>query len=97
MPPRKRKVTEKTNDEVVEENSVETPKKNEKNVERKRKAQKNQKSNEVETVTSPQETEKHVVVKILINAQTNEAFHSKYIKELTNQYAKVTFFINSTE
>lgn len=90
MPPRKRKVPEKTNDEVVEENVVETPKKNDKNVDRKTKGQKKQKSNEIETDTSPQVTEKHVVVKILMDAQTNEAFHSKYIKELTNQYAKVT-------
>lgn len=92
VPSRKRKVPEKVNDEAVEENQVESSKEND-NGARKRRVPKKQKSNEVETSTSPQPTEKHVVIKILLNAQTNEAFHSKYIKELTNQYAKVNFFV----
>lgn len=91
MPPRKRKVPEKSNDEVAEETPVESSNENTDKPGRKRRLQKNkQKSNEVETVNVDQAaTEKHVVIKILLNAQTNEAFHSKYIKELTNQYAKV--------
>lgn len=93
IPARKRKVPEKVNDEAIEENPAETPKKNDKG-ERKRKVARKQKSNEVETATSPQPTEKHVVVKVLFNAQSNEAFHSKYVKELTNQYAKVSGFVN---
>lgn len=89
MPPRKRKVPERASIEDIVESPAEAepPKKSDK-PERKRKPQK-KKSAEVETVVSPQPTEKHVVIKILVNAQTNEAFHSKYIKELTNQYAKV--------
>lgn len=91
MPPRKRKVPEKATDENAEESTPEQSKNNDK-AERKRKnVQK--KSNEVETVMSPQPTEKHVVLKILLNAQTNEAFHAKYMKELANQYAKVRNFL----
>lgn len=95
MPPRKRKVPEKSNDEVVEDNPVEATNENaDKPAGRKRRIQKNkQKSVEVETVSADQAeqatTEKHVVIKLLLTAQTNEAFHAKYIKELTNQYAKV--------
>lgn len=92
MPPRKRKVSEKTDEATVEDNPTETPKKNDKNAQGKGKGQKKQKSDSVEGATSPQTAEKHVVLKILLNAQTNEAFNSKYIKELTNQYAKVTFY-----
>lgn len=96
MPPRKRKVSVKTNDDVADEGPVDPPNKIEKNAERQRKVQKKQKP--TETVTSPQTAEKHVVFKIFTNAQNNEAFHSKYTKELTNQYAKVTFFsVNSTK
>ncbi|XP_037047137.1 condensin complex subunit 3-like isoform X4 [Bradysia coprophila] len=88
MPPRKRKVPEKA---TSDDNVFDSPSESQKNdkAERKRKLQKKKSSTEGETVTSPQPTEKHVVVKILVNAQSNEAFHSKYIKELTNQYAKI--------
>ncbi|KAJ6631730.1 hypothetical protein Bhyg_17422, partial [Pseudolycoriella hygida] len=86
MPPRKRKVAGKESNEVVDD-PVETPKRTDKNVERKQRTQKKQKSTEVETVKET--TEKHAVIKILVNAQTNEAFHAKYIKELTNQYAAI--------
>lgn len=93
MPPRKRKVPEKVpetvNEEVVEENPVETPKENPDKPERKKRGRKKQKSTTVAVETSSG-AEKHVVLKILFNAQTNEAFHSKYIKELTNQYVKVS-------
>ncbi len=88
MHPRKRKVPEKVNDENVEENPVEEPKKSDK-PDRKRKALKNKSNEIVNVISAPSSTEKHVVVKVLLNAQTNEAFHTKYIKELTNQYAKV--------
>lgn len=91
MPPRKRKVPERASTvESVESPEPQQSKKNDK-AERKRKPQ-NKKSTDAETsITSPQPTEKHVVVKIFANAQTNEAFHPKYIKELTSQYAKVGF------
>lgn len=90
MPPRKRKVPEKAIEETVDDSPAEPPQsKTNGKVQRKGKAQK-KKSTEVETVVSPQQAkEKHLVLKIITNAQSNEAFHNKYIKELANQYNKV--------
>ena len=42
-----------------------------------------------EPVTSPKPIENPSIIKILISAQSNEAYHNKYIKELQSQYAKV--------
>lgn len=74
--PRKRKGSENENS-------------NTKEVATKKKTVEKKKSVEVECPSSPQAPEKHLVIKIFVNAQTNEAFHAKYIKELKHQYEQV--------
>lgn len=74
--PRKRKSTDNENG-------------NTKVVATKKKAVAKKKADDVDRPVSPQAPEKHLVIKIFVNAQTNEAFHPKYIKELKHQYEQV--------